>query len=86
MASQNDNRISILKALSFKWSMVPPGASWVLASPKGARFVVESDSIGMPTLTQEVLDALAEGSGERTGQYPTQAFANPRPAPSQKPQ
>ena len=86
MASQNDNRISILKALSFKWSMVPQGTVWVLESPKGERFAVGSDSIGMPTLTQEVLDALAEGSGERTGQYPTQAFANPRPAPSQKPQ
>lgn len=81
MASQIDNRISLLKALSFKWSMEPKDTMWVLVSPKGLRFLVDSDSIGMPALTAEVLEALADSGGERTGQYPTQAFVNPRHSP-----
>lgn len=81
MASQHENHTNILKALSFKWSLVPSGTSWLLTSPKGTTFVVESDSIGMPALPAEVLTALAEGSGERTGMYPTQAFTKPGSAP-----
>jgi hypothetical protein len=79
MTSQHDNHTNILKALSFKWSMVPTSMSWLLTSPKGQTFVVESDSIGMSELPSEVLAALAEGSGERTGMYPTQAFTKPKP-------
>ena len=82
MTSQHESHTNILKALSFKWSMVPTGASWLLTSPKGQTFVVESDSIGMPMLPSEVLTALAEGSGERTGMYPTQAFTKPTARPS----
>lgn len=78
MSSQHENRTNILKALSFKWSMEPKGPLWLLTSPKGQRFMVEADSIGMPALTPEALQALSDSSGDRTGQYPTQTFTNPR--------
>lgn len=74
MTSPQENRVLILKALSFKWSLIPSGNEWMLTSPKGETFVAASDGIGMPVLAGAVQAALADGADERTGCFPTQTF------------
>jgi hypothetical protein len=61
----------ILVAIAFRWSLNPLGRErWILESPTGKTFVVGCTNDGMPEITEELREAIAASSGEKTGVHP----------------